>query len=89
MTSGAPERGQRLTRRETETAIRMALGLTDKAIGRDLGISPRTVGVHASNVIRKLELETRAGVAAKLIGKNSLRKMVTKALQDHNGETKC
>jgi DNA-binding NarL/FixJ family response regulator len=33
---------------------------SNKAIGKDLGISPRTVSTHLSNIFQKLELESRA-----------------------------
>lgn len=48
-----------LTDRETEIAEMVAAGHSNKAIARRLGISPRTVGTHVSNIFRKLELSER------------------------------
>jgi DNA-binding CsgD family transcriptional regulator len=49
-----------LTGRELEIARMAAERKSNKAIGRALGISPRTVGTHLSNIFRKLEVESRA-----------------------------
>lgn len=45
----------RLSTREREVVARMASGLTNKAIGRDLGISSRTVEIHRTNALAKLD----------------------------------
>ena len=52
--SGARARLARLSGREREVVERMAQGLTNKEIGRDLGISPRTVEIHRTNALTKL-----------------------------------
>jgi len=44
----------RLTPREREVVAAMARGLTNKEIGRALGISPRTVEIHRNNALTKL-----------------------------------
>ena len=44
----------RLSPRERDVVARMARGLTNKEIGRELGISPRTVEIHRTNAIAKL-----------------------------------
>ena len=44
----------RLSPRERDVVARMARGLTNKEIGRELGISPRTVEIHRTNAIVKL-----------------------------------
>jgi DNA-binding CsgD family transcriptional regulator len=49
-----------LTAREVEICRLVARRKSNKAIGKDLGISPRTVSTHLSNVFQKLELTTRA-----------------------------
>jgi DNA-binding CsgD family transcriptional regulator len=36
---------------------------SNKAISRALGISPRTVSTHLSNIFRKLEITTRGELA--------------------------
>ena len=52
-----------LTRREGEVLQRIALGETDAAIGRALGISPKTASKHVENILRKLGVETRTAAA--------------------------
>jgi len=54
------ERISSLSDRETEVFHRVAAGDMNKAIGIDLGISERTVEVHRSNVMKKLDVKTLA-----------------------------
>lgn len=49
-----------LTKREREVLILIAEGLTNKQIGRRLGISPKTVARHRDNLTKKLRLSSRA-----------------------------
>lgn len=49
-----------LTGRELEIARLVARRRSNKAIGKTLGISPRTVSTHLSNIFQKLELGSRA-----------------------------
>lgn len=59
----APSGAEGLTERELEI-VRLAVeGKSNKAIGKALGISPRTVGTHLSNVFRKLEVGSRGELA--------------------------
>jgi DNA-binding CsgD family transcriptional regulator len=53
-----------LTPREVEVLKLMALGLSDRQIGERLFISPRTASDHVSNILRKLDVSTRAEAAA-------------------------
>jgi predicted ATPase/DNA-binding CsgD family transcriptional regulator len=53
-----------LTPREADVLRLLAQGLKDRAIAEELFISPRTVGGHVTNIIRKLGVETRRGVRA-------------------------
>lgn len=48
-----------LTERELEVVKALAKGMTDRQIARELGISEKTVGNHASNVYRKLHVFDR------------------------------
>ena len=54
-----PDGRATLTPREREVLHHVGLGQTDALIARALGISPRTVGKHVENILRKLEVETR------------------------------
>lgn len=53
-----------LTPREWEIARLAAAGASNKAIGRALGISPRTAGTHLGNLYRKLGVSSRVELAA-------------------------
>ncbi|MEV6632573.1 LuxR C-terminal-related transcriptional regulator [Actinoplanes sp. NPDC051470] len=52
-----------LTRRELAVARRVADGLTNAQIAKELSISPRTVDSHLMNIRTKLEVRTRVEVA--------------------------
>ena len=49
-----------LSAREVEIARLIGERRSNKAIGKDLGISPRTVGTHLSSIFRKLEVDSRS-----------------------------
>jgi non-specific serine/threonine protein kinase len=65
-TPGDPERPQRvpLTARERQVAALVASGRTNRQIGRVLGISEKTAEVHLHHVMSKLDVRSRAEVAA-------------------------
>lgn len=52
-----------LTERELEIVRLVAASKSNKAIGKALDISPRTVSTHLSNIYGKLEIGTRAELA--------------------------
>jgi pimeloyl-ACP methyl ester carboxylesterase/DNA-binding CsgD family transcriptional regulator len=56
--------GPRLTRRELEVAGLVAEGLTNQAIASRLSVAPRTAEAHVENIRRKLEVRSRAQIAA-------------------------
>jgi Predicted ATPase len=58
--------GPRLTAREREVAQLVAEGLTNAELAQRLFISPRTAAVHVSNILRKLGVSSRTGVAQAL-----------------------
>lgn len=53
---------QAITGREREVLTRIALGNSNKLIARDLGVSPKTVEKHRSNLMRKLQLHNAAAI---------------------------
>jgi len=61
--SGEVRVGKGLTPRESEIAREVTRGRSNKEIGRVLGISPNTVEVHVSSLIRKLGVRNRTQVA--------------------------
>ncbi|MGH1343991.1 MAG: FHA domain-containing protein [Nannocystales bacterium] len=52
-----------LSKREIEVARHVALGLTSQEVATELGISPRTVTTHLSNIYERLGLPGRAALA--------------------------
>ena len=56
--------GPKLTGRELEVAELVAAGLTNQAIARRLSVAPRTAEAHVENIRRKLEVRSRAQIAA-------------------------
>ena len=52
-----------LTSREIEILCLLAQGLTNRQIGEELFISPKTAGVHVSNILGKLEVGSRIQAA--------------------------
>jgi pimeloyl-ACP methyl ester carboxylesterase/DNA-binding CsgD family transcriptional regulator len=54
----------RLTGRELEVADLIAQGLTNQAIARRLSVAPRTAEAHVENIRRKLDVRSRAQIAA-------------------------
>jgi two-component system response regulator NreC len=53
---------QSITGREREVLTRIALGDSNKLIARELGLSPKTVEKHRSNLMRKLQLHNAAAI---------------------------
>ena len=52
-----------LTNRETQVLRHMALGLSNKEIGRSLSISIETVKEHVQNILRKIAVSDRTQAA--------------------------
>jgi DNA-binding NarL/FixJ family response regulator len=59
-----------LTLRELEILRLLAAGLSNRQLGRRLGIATRTVESHESKIYRKLEARTRMEAVAKAISLN-------------------
>ena len=52
-----------LTHREVEVLVLLARGLSNKAIGARLVVSPKTVGHHVEHIYRKIGCSTRAAAS--------------------------
>ncbi len=63
-TSTAPSVLDTLTAAERLVAERVAHGLTSRKIAEELFVSPRTVDAHLTHIYRKLDINTRARLAA-------------------------
>ena len=61
---GAGQGGARLTAREMEVATLVAEGLTNASIATRLSVAPRTAEAHVENIRRKLQVRSRAQIAA-------------------------
>jgi DNA-binding CsgD family transcriptional regulator/fructose-specific component phosphotransferase system IIB-like protein len=59
---------QPLTYRERNIAHLVAKGMTAKAIGKAMGISPRTVESAKAIIMRKLGVKTSTGIIAYVLG---------------------
>lgn len=64
--SGRPDSSS-LTSRERQVLTRVARGLTNKEIGSELEISPRTVETYRENIVRKTGITTVAGLTRYVI----------------------
>jgi DNA-binding NarL/FixJ family response regulator len=60
---GAPPK-HNLSRRELEVLRLLASGKTNKAIGKELYVSERTIDRHVSNIFAKISVGTRAAATA-------------------------
>jgi DNA-binding NarL/FixJ family response regulator len=67
----AVDRPNPLTRRENEVAAAVARGLTNRQIAAELVISEGTVGVHLEHIFGKLEIRSRAQLAAWVVGRRA------------------
>jgi len=61
--TGPVSNGLGLTPREGEVLKQLALGLSNKEIGKALGISYETVKEHVQHILRKLQVEDRTRAA--------------------------
>ena len=57
-------RVRRLSGRERQVALLIAQGLKDAVIARHLGLSASTVGAYTRHIKQRLDLATRAEIAA-------------------------
>lgn len=64
LTSSLERRPGRLSRREREIAVHVASGMSNREIAEILVLSERTVETHVQNILMKLDLRSRAHIAA-------------------------
>lgn len=62
-TASPPPSSERLTRREQEVLVLLSRGFTNRQIADTLTITEKTVSVHVSNILGKLELSSRTQAA--------------------------
>lgn len=61
-----------ITRRESDVVALLVKGLTNKQIGRELGISDHTVRDHISAILKKTNTSSRVELAVLTAGKLQL-----------------
>jgi DNA-binding CsgD family transcriptional regulator/tetratricopeptide (TPR) repeat protein len=71
-TSAPPSVLDSLTAAERLVAERVAHGLTSRKIAEELFVSPRTVDAHLTHIYRKLDINTRARLAALVMEQSHL-----------------
>lgn len=64
-----PDDDVRLSKRELEVATLVSDGLTSQEVATELGISPRTVTTHLSNIYDRLGLPGRAALARYVVSR--------------------
>jgi two-component system nitrate/nitrite response regulator NarL len=77
-----PEFG--LTQREIEIAGKIAVGRSNKEVGREFSICERTVKHHLTNIFKKVGVSSRLELAVLLRDKTAPQPLVTPKLQSQN-----
>jgi DNA-binding NarL/FixJ family response regulator len=77
--------GRRITKRERQVLTCVAVGRSNKLIARELGVSPKTVAKHRSNLMRKLQLHNVAAITMFAIrnGLTGMKPFAGRATQLH------
>jgi DNA-binding CsgD family transcriptional regulator len=63
-----------LTKREREVANLILRGMTSKEIGKELGLSPRTIESHVENMKRRLDCPRKSALVDRLVRINGERR---------------
>ena len=82
-------RAPRVTGREVEIIRLIALRKSNKAIGQALGISPRTVTTHLSNIYRELAISSRGELACQASDLLSAERSQTSPIPFAAGNQPC
>ena len=77
-------RGLPLSRRELQIAHLVDCGLTNKQIGRELGIEAATVKNHVHNLCEKLDVHRRGEAAARIRAMSHARAQLSASAPDAN-----
>ena len=80
----SPVRGAPLSRRELQIAHLIDSGLTNKQIGRELGIEAATVKNHVHNMCEKLDVHRRGEAAARIRAMSRARTQLSASAPDAN-----
>ncbi len=64
----APPEAEKLTPRERELLVQLAVGLSNKEIARKLDIAESTVKIHLQSILKKLGLSNRVQAAIYAVG---------------------
>jgi len=75
-----PKIQEQLSEREREVGDLLAMGLTNRVIARQLGVSSATVSSHVSHILSKLGFRSRAQVAAWVVGRRLAAKIPAKII---------
>lgn len=68
MPTGLAERLADLTPREKQVMALVCEGLSNKVIARQLAISPKTVEIHRSNILRKMQVPSSGALIRLVVG---------------------
>ncbi len=60
-----------LTPREYQVALLVGRGLSNKEVGRELGVSPGTVKLHVHSIFQKLGARNRYGLIQRMVSSGS------------------
>jgi two-component system, NarL family, nitrate/nitrite response regulator NarL len=84
--NGKRVNGASLTTRESEVLRMLGSGLGQRAIAKELVISPKTVGTHIQRILTKLGVHSRAEAVAHAYQSGLIGEAARQSLAETNGE---
>lgn len=63
----AAQKTEKLSKRELEVLRELSTGQSNKAVADKLGVSPKTIDTHRTNLLRKMKVNTTASLLVKAI----------------------